>query len=316
MLKQVTEVCELLDDPGIGGGRVAELLKSRGLEHVDSYPIAGEHGTTDFVRALVPGARGKTNGGTAPTLGIVGRLGGVGARPERIGIVSDADGAIAAIACALKLADMRRRGEVLAGDVIAATHVCPRSPVIAHEPVPFMGSPVSMKQMNEHEVSPAMDAILSVDATKGNRIINGRGVAITPTVKQGYILRVSEDLLDILGWTTGRLPRVVPITTQDITPYGNGLYHLNSILQPATATAAPVVGVALICETAVPGCAGGANQEVDLDEACRFCLEVAKAFTGGKCRFYDEREFRTIVGLYGSLEFLQTPGRQAEEKTP
>ena len=34
---------------------------------------------------------------------------------------------------------------------------------------------------------------------------------------------------------------VFPLTVQDITPYGNGLYHLNSILQPSTATNAPVV---------------------------------------------------------------------------
>jgi len=31
-----------------------------------------------------------------------------------------------------------------------------------------------------------------------------------------------------------------PITTQDITPYGNGVYHLNSILQPSIATTAPL----------------------------------------------------------------------------
>jgi hypothetical protein len=169
-----------------------------------------------------------------------------------------------------------------------------------------------MKQMNENEVSAAMDAILSVDATKGNRIINWRGIAITPTVKQGYILRVSEDLLDILAWTTGKPPRVTPITTQDITPYGNGLYHMNSILQPATATEAPVVGVAVTSEAAVPGCACGANQEVDIDEACRFCLETAKAFTKGGCKFYDEQEFERMISLYGSLAVYQTLGRQVQ----
>jgi hypothetical protein len=312
MLKQVIEVCALLDDPEITGGKVAELLRSRGLEQAATHTIVGEHGSTDFVRTVIPGRSGKERGGPAPTLGIIGRLGGVGARPSRLGIVSDADGAITALSCALKLAEMQRRGEPLQGDVIVATHVCPRSPVIPHEPVPFMGSPVSMEQMNENEVSPAMDAILSVDATKGNRIINWRGIAITPTVKQGYILRISEDLLDILSWTTGKPPRVVPVTTQDITPYGNGLYHVNSILQPATATEAPVVGVAVTSETAVPGCAGGANQEVDIDEACRFCLEVAKAFAEGGCDFYDKQEFERMINLYGSLAAYQTLGRQGQ----
>jgi hypothetical protein len=226
-------------------------------------------------------------------------------------MVSDGDGAVAAVACALKLAEMRRRGDLLKGDVIISTHVCPQAPVIPHEPVPFMGSPVSMRQMNEHEVAPAMDAILSIDATKGNRILNWRGAAISPTVKEGYILRVSEDLLDLLAWTSGRPPRVLPITTQDITPYGNGLYHMNSILQPATATRAPVVGVAIASEVAVPGCATGANQEVDIDETCRFCLEVAKAYTEDRCSFYDESEFARLRELYGSMSHLQTsPGTE------
>jgi len=57
--------------------------------------------------------------------------------------------------------------------------------------------------------------------------------------------------------STGRAPVTFPITMQDITPYGNGVDHLNSILQPATATAAPVVGVAICAETAVPGRATG-----------------------------------------------------------
>ncbi|WP_418608261.1 DUF1177 family protein [Georgenia sp. SUBG003] len=40
------------------------------------------------------------------------------------------------------------------------------------------------------------------------------------------------------------------MSTQDITPYANGLYHINSILQPAVARRSPVVGVALTTETA------------------------------------------------------------------
>jgi hypothetical protein len=308
MLKQVLEVMELLDDSSASGAKAAHLLRSRGLEKVDVRTIKGTEGATDFVKITVVGTEGKQKGGRAPTLGIIGRLGGVGARPAWIGIVSDADGAIVALSCALKLADMAARGDVLKGDVIIATHVCPRSPITPHEPVPFMGSPVDMRTMNKHEVDPAMDGILSIDAAKGNRILNSRGVAITPTVKEGYILRVSEDLLDLLSWTTGKLPQVVAITTQDITPYGNGLFHLNSIMQPWTATNAPVVGVALTVESTVPGCASGCNQEVDLAEAARFCIEVAKGFTEEKCRLYDADEFQKMVGLYGPMTHLQTFG--------
>ena len=308
MLKQVMEAYELLDDANINGPKVADLLKSRGLEEIDVKTISGKGGSTDFIKIVVPGVEGRKGEGDAPTLGIIGRLGGIGARPERIGIVSDADGALTAISCALKLADMRNKGDILKGDVIIATHICPNAPTQPHEPVPFMGSPVDIHEMNRYDVDPAMDAILSVDATKGNRIINQRGIAITPTVKEGYILRISEDLLDIIAWTTGKPPKVTPITTQDITPYGNGLFHMNSIMQPCTATASPVVGVAITAEIAVPGCGTGSNYEIDIEEAARYCLEVAKAYTEKRCQFYDEEEFKRIVKLYGRMNFLQTPG--------
>jgi hypothetical protein len=308
MLKQVLEAYELFDDALTNGAKVAELLRSRGLEEIDVKTIWGQKGSTDFIKVSIPGKEGKERKGGAPTLGIIGRLGGIGARPERIGLVSDADGALTAISCALKLADMRNKGDMLKGDVIIATHICPNAPTQPHDPVPFMGSPVDMKEMNRHEVDPEMDAILSVDATKGNRIINHRGIAITPTVKEGYILRISEELLDLLEWTTGKLPRVTPITTQDITPYGNGLFHVNSIMQPCTATSSPVVGVAVTAVTAVPGCGTGANQEVDIEQAARFCVEVAKAFAEKKYLFFDEEEFIRIVQLYGRMNVLQTPG--------
>jgi hypothetical protein len=153
-----------------------------------------------------------------------------------------------------------------------------------------------------------MDAILSVDTTRGNVIINQRGFAISPTVKEGYILKVSSDLLHLMSVVTGQAPAVLPITTQDITPYGNGIDHLNSIMQPATATIAPVVGVALTAETVVPGCASGATQLVDIELAARFSLEVAKAFGQGKCSFYDVDEFNRLIALYGSMQHLQTLG--------
>ncbi|MEM4721451.1 MAG: DUF1177 domain-containing protein [Candidatus Methanomethylicaceae archaeon] len=309
-LKQVIEIYELLDSPKANGERVASLLKKRGLKNIEVVPIEGEKGKTDSIKIWIDGINGRSTGGNAPTLGIIGRLGGIGARPHQIGLVSDADGGVAALSIALKLGDMKEQGDSLPGDVIIATHICPFSPIIPHDPVPFMGSPVAMKSLNDHEVDPQMEAILSIDTTKGNRIINERGFAISPTVKEGYILRVSEDLLRIMEHTTGRRPRVFAITTQDITPYGNGLFHLNSIMQPSTATQAPVVGVAPTTESVVPGCATGASHIVDIEEIVRFCIEVAKQFGTGQCRFYVEEEFKKLVELYGPMNHLQTLGRR------
>jgi hypothetical protein len=313
-LRQVVEMAELLDRADAGGESVASLLKRRGIQQVRVTRVKGSRGATEFVRVLVPGRRGKSAGGSARTLGIIGRLGGLGARPTMIGLVSDGDGAVAALAAALKLADMQTAGDVLPGDVIVATHVCPNAPTKPHKPVPFMGSPVDTAVMNRLEVEGAMDAILSIDTTKGNRIVNHRGIAISPTAKAGWVLRVSDDLLDILQVVTGRLPVVLPITTQDITPYGNDLYHINSIMQPTTATDAPVVGVAITAETPVPGCATGASHEVDIELAVRFSVEVAKRFGQGKCGFYDEPEFLRILRLYGPLTHLQTLGKGARRK--
>lgn len=307
MLKQVMEIVELLDDAGVCGEKVKEYLTNRGLSNIKVSEVKGDNGgKTDFIKIIIEGKKGKLSGGDAPTLGIIGRLGGIGARPEMIGMVSDGDGAAAALSCALKLADMRQKGDFLDGDVIVCTHICPDAPTEPHEPVPFMGSPVDMQTMNEMEVDPMMDAILSIDTTKGNRILNKRGFAITPTVKDGYILKVSDSLLDIMQIVTGDLPSVLPITIQDITPYGNNLYHINSLMQPCTTTSSPVVGVAITTVSMVPGCATGASHEVDIELAARFAIEVAKGFSRKTCKFYDEKEWNLITKLYGSMEHLKT----------
>ena len=308
MLKQVIEVMELLDSALVTGDSVRAFLHGRGLKDIEVKTIPGEKGSTDFVKIKVQGTYGKSKGGSAKTLGVIGRLGGIGARPEQIGLVSDADGAIVALSLALKLADMRANGDELDGDVVISTHICPDAPVKPHKPVPFMGSPVDIATMNREEVDPEMDAILSVDTTKGNRVANWRGFAITPTVKEGWILKVSDTLLDIMGWTTGEVPKVCPITTQDITPYGNELYHINSIRQPGTPTDKPVGGVAITSQIPVPGCGTGASHPTDIEDATRFTLEVAKQYGRGLCSFYDEDEWHNIVNRYGALKSLQTLG--------
>ena len=203
---------------------------------------------------------------------------------------------------------MRLRGDVLKGDVIVTTHICPHAPTRPHDPVPFMDSPISSQACNSAEVDPAMDAILCIDTTKGNRIVNVNGFAITPTVKEGYILRTSEALLSLMEIATGRLPVVLPLTQQDITPYGNGIYHLNSILQPSVATSAPCVGVAITTQTQVPGCATGASHLNDIDDCVRFVIEAAKVYGPDQSLFYDEKEYALLLKSYGSLKQFQTFG--------
>jgi len=313
VLKHLMELYDILDDPRASGKKVLDYLRKISPEaDAETYPLCGPGGSTDMVRVRIPGKSGKARGGTAPTIGLLGRLGGLGARPEVTGFVSDGDGALAALSAAAELLSMAAKGDVLEGDIFLSTHVCPDAPTSPHQPVPFMNSPVETAAVNREEVTDGLDAILCVDTTKGNRICNARGIAITPTVREGYILRVSEDLLTILEIATGELPRVLPLTTQDITPYGNGIYHVNSILQPSTATKAPVVGVAVTTQSAVPGCASGATHFEDVEKAVRFMIEAAKAFGAGKCSFCDEDEYRRLLTLYGSLSHLQTQGKRPE----
>ncbi len=306
--RQVLDLFDVLDRPSADGAAAAAALRAAGVEEVAVTRASTDAGHTDFLRATIPGYDGRSSGGGSPTLGVIGRLGGLGARPARIGFVSDGDGALAVLAVAAKLGSMRRAGDRLPGDVIVATHICPAAPTLPHDPVPFMGSPVDMATMNRHEVDEAMEAILSVDTTRGNRVCNQRGFAVSPTVRQGWVLRVSEDLLDLQQQVTGRLPVVLPVTTQDITPYENGVYHLNSILQPATAATVPVVGVALTAEVTVAGSGTGATDLAAVEQTARFCIEVAKGYGAGSLSLCDDEEFGRLVTLYGPMTRLQTPG--------
>jgi hypothetical protein len=304
-LKQTLEAFEALDSARASGRTAVELLAPYPAASITVEEVRSDKGKTDFVKIVIAGTQGHRRGGTARTLGIVGKLGGLGARPRRIGLVSDGDGAVAAVAIALKIARMQMEGDPLPGDVIISTHICPDAPTRPHQPVEFMVSPVGVEEMNAREVFPEMDAILSIDTTKGNRILNHRGFAISPTVKEGYILRVADDLVRIMETTTGRPAVTFPITMQDITPYGNNIYHINSILQPSIATDAPVVGVAISAETVVPGSATGASHEIDIAAAVKFTVEVAKEFGRATAEFYDAKEFARLNELYGSMHRLR-----------
>ncbi|ADE04926.1 DUF1177 family protein [Haloferax volcanii] len=139
MFDKIQQAYDILSRPDADGELVRDALETYGLE-TEVTTISTDEGATDFVKTVVPG-----RDPDAPTLGVVGRLGGVAARPAELGPVSDADGAIVALAVALHLGEMRERGDVLAGDVRIATHVCPDAPVVgvattSVSPVPGCGT--------------------------------------------------------------------------------------------------------------------------------------------------------------------------------
>ncbi len=321
-LKQTIIACELFDSAHVNGQSIETLFSPYAalgvkvtVTKVNNEAPEDTAKTTDFIHILIPGTTGKSAGGKSRTLGLIGRNGAAGARPARIGMVSDADGPIGVIAAALKLADMKANGDHLPGDVVVTTHISTDVSAGENDGIPFMGMPVSSQTMNRYEVTADMDAILSLDASKGNSIIKQRGFAITPTAMQGYILRVSPSLVKIMESTTGMPAVTLPISIQDITPYANGLYHFNSIMQPHIATTAPVVGVALTARSVVGGSDSSANHEIDIAEAVRFSIEVAKRFTvaepGYNCEFFDTAEWSKIRTMYPDLSVFQTNGNAA-----
>ncbi len=311
-LKHVLNLYDMMDSPHLNGEQIASYLRAFSADNSDieviSVPYEAPENPDyrcDFIRIRIWGSEGKQVGGTQPTLGVIGRLGAQGAIPERIGQVSDSDGATVALAVAAKLLDMATKGAQLKGDVIITTHVATHVSITPHDPVDFMGSPVSSATLNQYEVLPEMDAIISIDTSKGNSIIKQRGIALSPTAKEGYILRVAPDLVNIMESTTGRAAVTFPITTQDITDYSNDIYHFNSIMQPHVATKAPVVGLAITAASVVPGSDTGASYEPEMADATRFVVEIAKQYTWGRAAFYDTAEYEKLIAQYGSLAHLQ-----------
>lgn len=311
--RYVNTIYEMLDYADVSGQPFVDLFNKIGAENatitLTRIPYESPEDSQylcDFIKVVISGSEGKIRGGTFPTMGIIGRLGAQQAQPQRMGLVSDADGSIVALASAMKLLDMAAHGMELKGDVIITTHIATHVSITPHDPVDFMGMPVSSNTMNTYEVDENMDAILSIDTSKGNSIVKHRGMALSATAKEGYILRVAPDLVKLMEFSTGKAAVTFPITTQDITPYENGVYHFNSIMQPHIATDAPVVGLAITAKSVVPGGDTGASFESELVDATLYVVEVAKQYTWKRASFYDVEEYDRLVKLYGRLDFLQT----------
>jgi len=302
LLTQVLEIYELLDRANVDGKTVRDYLIKRGVNQIELEDVKTSKGFTTFIKITIQGNNPKSD---KPILGIIGQLGGIGARDDQIGLVSDAEGALVALSCALKLSDMAKAGDALDNDIIITTHICPNAPTKEHFPVPYMDSPVDAQQRNKYLVDPRMSAIISIDTTRGNRIVNYNGIALTYPVKEGYILRIHDSVLDIYERCSGNYPIIVPLGTADITPYGNNLFHINSMLQPSTATNSPVIGLAMTSKTIIPGSATGVCSEFVSEIAARFCIEVAKDINLGRCSFYYKEDFEKLVDLYGDMRKLQ-----------
>lgn len=302
-LHQTLTICNLIDKHNINGQDVVDLFCQYPGIIPSTHRVMSSDGMIDFVRVVIPGKNGKLRHGEAATLSIVSRYDRYQSHQVNEQISAVADGAVVCLACVLKLAEMQTKGQFLAGDVIVTTRLYPDGLPLPHEPVDFIHSVMDIEAMNEHDIDQTADAFLSIGIQKDKPILQHNCYAISPTVKQAYILRVSEDLLRIMEQSSGLNATTFPVTTLDITPYGNGVDHFNNVLQPAIATDAPVVGIVISADK--KSTATYARNEVDISTVVKFIIQVAKEFGQGTCSFFDYYEFALLQSLYGNMSHLQ-----------
>ncbi len=300
-LDNILKVINVLDKPVIRREDLERLIKSPRAS-IEFEEIKGDKGSTLFIKAVY------NFGESGRCINIIGRLGGVGARPHIKGLVSDADGAIVALALANKLASIDLNGDSLPGTYVITTHVTNKAPIKPYKPVPMMESPVDLFELLKKEVHPGAEAVISIDATKANKVINHTGFAITHVVKDGWILKVSDEVLDIYSRVTGEPPVLVPLSMQDITPFTTKVYHINSIVQPWLYTNAPVLGVAITARTVIPGCSTGATNAIALEQASRFVFEVSREFVSGNIELYSDSDLKELLRVHGSLRNIMSRG--------
>jgi Protein of unknown function (DUF1177) len=303
MLKEVMDVIEVLDNPKAGAAEFNALLPKDVCEMSVSH-FSGPLGETEFVAYKFKGREGRASGGNARTIGIIGSLGAMRLPGNYPGLNSDADGGLVALSCALRLGRMWTKNQVLKGDVIVTTHICQAGHPEPHDPVPFVMPPLEVDEEYRRLTDPAMEAILTPETCKGNRIFNQTGFAITPPVKEGYILRPHVSLLHTMEMVTSLPARVFPINMQDITPYGNDIHHVCGMMLPGQFTSAPVVGVPITAQQQVLAASTNVYQHMILESAGRYCIEIATAYGNGDCQFYYEDDFQGLVKRYGAMRHL------------
>lgn len=304
MLREILDVLDFLDDARNGAEPFLALLPA-GPQIAEITPFESDLGKTDFIKILFPGESGKSRGGDAPTTGIIGSNGGLRLPGPYPGLASDADGCIVGLAAALHLARAHARGQKLAGDVLVSTHICQQARPVPHDPYPFVMSPLPSSEKHPRLVDERMDAILTPETCKSNKMLSHLGFAVTPPVREGFILRPHASILHIMEMVTGTAPVVFPITMQDVTPYELGVHHICGMVLPSIFSAAPVIGVPLVTASQTHPSATGTQQPMVLEATARFCIEVATSFGNGDCAFYYDSDFEGMVESFGTMRGWQ-----------
>jgi hypothetical protein len=231
---------------------------------------------------------------------ILGRLGAIKVSNNK-GIVSDADGAIVSITSMIEWA---KNYSEIEGEAIFSTSISLNAKIIPHKPFNFMVPLVGLNEALEIEVDKEAQFLISVDSTKGNRIAKYNDFAISHIIKDGYILKISDEIIDIYEKVTEHEPYFVALTSGDLTPMEVNAYHISTFLTPWLYTESPVLGLATVSKYPIPGYETGVQNVLMLERASRFSIEVLKYyFSGGKV--YSEDELSSLKKSLGESQFIK-----------
>ncbi len=294
MLKTLMEVIDILEskDPV---DKIREKLNGK-VNHYEEKQL----GKVTYIKCLYKG-KGKGR------VEILGRLGAIQMSQEK-GLVSDADGAIVSLAVLFELLNLREKGIELDIDVSFVTNISLDAKLIPHQPFNFMVPLVGLDEALKEEVDSEANLILSIDSTKGNRIAKYDDFAITHVIKDGYILKVKDDLIDIYNRVTGHEVYLVPLTTGDLTPMEYNVYHISTLVSPWLYSNSPLIGIATVSKQVIPGYVTGVLNVEMLEHASRFCLEVLKYVEKGG-RVYEESELKELKEKLGESNLMRLKKR-------
>ncbi len=61
-LKYTMEAMEIIDDPSVNGEKIVRLFEEYDAVEASSETVKGDEGSTDFIKILIKGSNGKSNG--------------------------------------------------------------------------------------------------------------------------------------------------------------------------------------------------------------------------------------------------------------
>ncbi|BAB67660.1 DUF1177 domain-containing protein [Sulfurisphaera tokodaii] len=290
ILKTLIDVIDILESKN-----PLEIIRKR-LENKVKYEEITV-GEVPYIKVLY-------KGGGKDKIEILGRLGAIQMINTNKGLVSDADGAIITLTTLFELLDLMDKGIVFDIDIVFVTNLATKAKLIPHKPFDFMVPLMGLDDALKIEVDPTASFILSIDSTKGNRLAKYDDFALTHVIKDGYILKLHDNVIDIYNRVTEHEIYMVPLTTGDLTPLDYNVYHISTLISPWLYTSSPVIGLATVSKQVIPGYDTGVQNLTMFEHASRFCVELIKYLEkGGKV--YDENELMELESKLGKSNLIK-----------